>query len=376
MIDEKRVGLTLSGGGVRAMAFHCGVLRWLAENDQLEYVSHISSVSGGSLLVGLIFTINQLRWPSSSEFQEIVEPKIAKLLIESDLQTATVKRLLLPANWQFMLSRANILSRTIETLWGVSAKLDELPVTPVWSVNGTTAETGRRFRFKRKECGDYEVGYAGAGDFTISDVMAVSAAFPVGIGPFVIKTADLLWRKSEAWESYPVNKCEIEPTFKYLHIYDGGVYDNLGLEPLFDIGKRCFKGDVDYVIISDAGSPLARTTAGSALNPFRVKRIADIALDQTRALRVRSFVNFIQKNPSSGIYIQIGISSINQIKKYHEQNKEVASDLLSKEWLDEDSVHHAVAYPTNLKKLTTETYQLLQRHGYETAKWNALLFGK
>lgn len=219
MAAEKKIGLALSGGGIRAMAFHCGVLRWLAENGQLEDVSHISSVSGGSLFAGLIFTINELKWPSSTEYLETVEPKISMLLTETNLQAIAIARLLLPTNWRFLLSRANVLSQTIETVWRASAKVNELPSSPVWTVNGTTAETGKRFRFKKNECGDYEVGYADAGNFSLANIMAVSAAFPVGIGPFAVKTADLTWRKRERWDDPPESRKIIKPSFDTLHIY-------------------------------------------------------------------------------------------------------------------------------------------------------------
>ncbi|HPF07510.1 MAG TPA: patatin-like phospholipase family protein, partial [Spirochaetota bacterium] len=63
--NRRRIGLALSGGGVRAAAFHSGVLKYLAEKGKLEDVNHISSVSGGSLFTGLVFSINSGRWPSS-----------------------------------------------------------------------------------------------------------------------------------------------------------------------------------------------------------------------------------------------------------------------------------------------------------------------
>ena len=68
------IALALSGGGIRAMAFHLGVLRWLAENKSLEQVSHISTVSGGSLILGLILQETSLQWPTSQVFQELVMP--------------------------------------------------------------------------------------------------------------------------------------------------------------------------------------------------------------------------------------------------------------------------------------------------------------
>ena len=61
--NKKAIGLALSGGGVRAAAFHAGVLRYLAEQKLLEQVVHISSVSGGSLFIGIVFQHSSCCWP-------------------------------------------------------------------------------------------------------------------------------------------------------------------------------------------------------------------------------------------------------------------------------------------------------------------------
>ena len=53
-IGGRRIGLALSGGGVRAAAFHLGVLRRLAAEGLLERVSVISTVSGGSLVTAAV----------------------------------------------------------------------------------------------------------------------------------------------------------------------------------------------------------------------------------------------------------------------------------------------------------------------------------
>lgn len=42
--------LALSGGGFRATLFHLGVIRYLCETGRLEEITHIASVSGGSIL--------------------------------------------------------------------------------------------------------------------------------------------------------------------------------------------------------------------------------------------------------------------------------------------------------------------------------------
>lgn len=370
----KRLGLALSGGGVRAMAFHCGVMRWLAENGRLDSICHVSSVSGGSLFVGLVFQFNDWRWPSDEAYCSSVEPKIKGLLTRTSLRDDALARLLRPSNWRYLLSRANVLASTIEQRWGVAASLRDLPPSPVWSVNGTTAENGRRFRFKRTECGDYEIGYADASEFKVADAMAVSAAFPVGIGPFVIRTADFSWRRRKAWNDPPESAVEVTPDFPRLHLYDGGVYDNLGLEPLFDTGSRTLKNDVEAIIISDAGAPLARIPPGWVLSPFRVKRIADIALDQTRALRIRSLIKFFQADPTLGMYLQLGAHAPGRMAQYSASNPAAASALLSEAWLDEGEVELAAREPTSLGRLTPEACGRLERHGYETARWNELIF--
>src|SRR5262245_16367781 len=56
------IALCLSGGGFRALLFHVGVLRRLNEFGMLSRLSVISSVSGGSILNGVLAT----RWSKLS----------------------------------------------------------------------------------------------------------------------------------------------------------------------------------------------------------------------------------------------------------------------------------------------------------------------
>jgi predicted acylesterase/phospholipase RssA len=45
-----KMGLALSGGGFRGTLFHLGVVRFLRDAGVLRDVTHITSVSGGSIL--------------------------------------------------------------------------------------------------------------------------------------------------------------------------------------------------------------------------------------------------------------------------------------------------------------------------------------
>jgi NTE family protein len=342
---KSQVSLALSGGGVRAMAFHLGVLSYMAEKGWLDRVVRISSVSGGTLVTGLIFSVNSGRWPSNrAEFDQVLA-KVRAIMCSTDLRWAALKHLLHPFNWRFVLSRANLIERAIRSTWKVDEHLADLPPVPVWSINGTAAEDGKRFRFKLDEMGDYGLGYA-KHRVRLSTAMAVSAAFPGGIGPLTIRTSHFRWVNRPFGAPESQDK-PWKPEFKKLHLYDGGVYDNLGLESFFDVGKGKSKNGNDVIIVSDAGAPLKRGFSVWALNPFRFKRISDIMSDQVRSLRVRPFATFLQK-VSAGAYLAM-------------DNKLIAQDL-------SPDARLTCAFPTDLCKLTLAQLDAMVRHGYAVAQ--------
>ncbi len=195
MTEQNKFSLALSGGGVRAMAFHAGVLLYLAENNQFEKVEELSSVSGGSLLLGLIYKENNYTWPGSTDYLERIYPTIITQLCNTNLQQKALYTLLHPFNWRYLFSRANILAITIKKHWGIDYKLGGIDTNPIWSINATTAENGKRFRFKQDTFGDYLLGYSNSSHFELAKAIAVSAAFPGGIGPLVIHTDKYLWKK-------------------------------------------------------------------------------------------------------------------------------------------------------------------------------------
>ncbi len=369
----RELAVALSGGGTRAMAFHVGVLRYLAECGLLQRITHISSVSGGSLLTGLIFKSTGWAWPDDGRFLEVTAPFIRSALTESGLAAQMMWSLCRPRNWRYLLSRANILADAIGDLWSIDACLADLPEQPVWSVNATTSETGRRFRFKQSGVGDYTLGYARAAEFKIAEAMAVSAAYPGVFGPFAIDALRYEWRKREAWDLPKDAEPVVEPPFAALHLYDGGIYDNLGTEPLFDSGKQCAKEGADFILVSDAGAPLGQT-APSWIRLFRLKRVADIMGEQTRALRVRSFANFLVNNPEAGAYLQLGADAESRLKTYRSHNPAMADLLLAQSWTSTADLARAAWYKTTLRRMNPADFELLTRHGYETAKWNISLF--
>lgn len=378
-MQKGNIGLSLSGGGVRAVAFHAGVLKWLAKSEKaMEQVVYISSVSGGSLFVGLILSENKLHWPTSEEYLQHILPSVRTLLTEKSLQSTAVRNLLLmPSNWKYLLSRANVLAKTIESLWGVAATMSDLPTSPLWSINGTTGEDGLRFRIKGAFLGDYGTGYTTIPELRLSTAMAISAAFPIGIGPLCLHTEGLTWSKRRSWDT--TEKVEnYVPPYRTLHLYDGGLYDNLGIEPLFDAGRQEMKTQemvkIDKLVVSDAGPPLDKKEIPSLLSPFRLKRLIDIALSQVRALRVRSFVNFIRTHPGAGMYLRVGEDAVSAICRLGRPGSHVVEQLMASHWLSSEEATQAAHYPTTLRRMRARDFDLLVQHGYETARWNAGLW--
>lgn len=358
MTSPTNLCLSLSGGGVRAMAYHAGVLRYLAERNAMEQVSDISTVSGGSLLVGLIMKESDYIWPSSNDYLHRIHAAVRQQLCESSLISSSLRTLIKPKNWQYFFSRANVVSQTISELWQITEPISALPKFPVWSINGTTAETGRRFRFKKDTCGDYRLGYATSDSFSLSDAMAMSAAFPGGIGPLLLKTKSYQWKKLPNWNSPPGSEVSIAPPYKKLHIYDGGVYDNLGTEPFFDPGAGKPKKPNIRLLVSDAGSPMIQQFGFGPLNPLRLMRINEITMDQARSLRVRSLMNYFRSDKGLGCYLMLGQHPTEFFDTEYSEKKS---------WLNINETKQAASYGTSLGKMRATDFDRLEQHGYESA---------
>ena len=121
-------------------------------------VEFISSVSGGSFAVGLVFASAGSRWPDSDEYLRNVVPKCLSLLTTRNVQAAyVIKSLLRP--WRLVSERASVLGGALESHWGITGSLSDLPVTPQWMNNATRYQTGKNWRFQRELMGDYQTQY-------------------------------------------------------------------------------------------------------------------------------------------------------------------------------------------------------------------------
>lgn len=356
-MELHNIGIALSGGGIRATIFHLGVLKWVAEKGVLEEVKRVSSVSGASLCIGMIYAHNKLKWPTSEEFLSMVLPSIEKVLLTNDLQLSALRKLIIsPSYWN---RKVNVLAKALESKWGVHGNLSELMGNMMWYINCTTYETGKRFRFCRNNMGDYVTGYVESPRIPLSDVMAASAGFPILIGPYSLQTGDYKWVPSRYAQS------KWQPPNSTIHLWDGGVYDNLGLESIFKPKDGGTLSDgLNCIIVSNASPSIGIYNRRTGLSLRNLKRLLDISMNQVESLRSRMVMDFITRE-KQGMFIKIG----NNAAKITLESKcpEELKCYLIEKCLSDKQVIKAMNYPTTLRRPTESDYQLLLRHGYEVA---------
>jgi NTE family protein len=225
--ERRRIGLALSGGGFRAAAFHLGVFMKLRELRLLDNIDLISCVSGGSIAGGFLAA----HWGEADVLERLGEY----------LQTRSI------GVWSVLggildpfASRLDKLARSYDRDLFGERKLSDLHDGPRIYINATNLSSGNMFCFAagerlETEMGELELETQLADHFSISRAVAASSAFPPLFPP--------LYLGSDEYKSQDV---------EYVTLSDGGIHDNLGVNPMFR------KLDIaDYAIVSDAGKPFA-----------------------------------------------------------------------------------------------------------------------
>jgi NTE family protein len=272
LADKKRggpapgIGLSVSGGGYRAMLFHLGAFLRLYELGLLQRLDRISSVSGGSITSAKI----ALEWPRLATrddfFEHVVEPirQLAGTTIDIPCILAGI---VLPG------SIASYIALAYRRYLFGSATLQNLPKSPEFVINATNLETGTLWRFTRAFMADYQVGEIRKPELSLAAAVAASSAFPPFLSPYVL-------RVNEA--DFSRVYCKDRRLLSNISLTDGGAYDNLGLETVW---KRYAN-----VLVSDAGAALDAEPSPAADWARLSKRVIDIIYRQVASLRKRQVI--------------------------------------------------------------------------------------
>lgn len=415
----QRIGLSLSGGGFRATVFHLGVLSRLADGQLLERVTALSTVSGGSLCAGLVFALSGYRWPASDAFKRDVLPQARERLTTRSIDRKLIGHVLTHP-WMLVQARAELLARQLESEWGIDGSLQRLPESPDWMANATCFETGKNWRFSRKRMGDHKLGYSALPTLPIADAMAASSGFPGLVGPLEIDTRRYQWFEYADAPQAPADESPsadpdwgdadsaagtrdlaaaaragaarttrpVTPTLETVHLWDGGIYDNLGIEALFKPG-RGLRSDIDFLVVSDASGRPGEEKYPAIWRPDEgLNRLINIAKGQIEGLRSRTVVSHFQHADaaggapgSAGRYFRIGRTPADILRSAAERPAVTAAGLsaqsLSAPRVDAWSrdAQQAVGMETAISRLSGDAFDALHRHGYAVADYVLFAYG-
>lgn len=312
--DQKRIGLALSGGGFRAAAFHLGVLRKLKELGLLSAIDLLSCVSGGSI-AGAHLALN---WGKP----DVLDTLDNYLATRSIAVGSFIGGLVDP-----FATRLEKLANSYDAHLFSGAKLKDVAAGPRAYFNSTNLATGNMFFFVAggglpAEMGEHELGVIAGDDFSLARAVAASSAFPPVFPPLKLGEADYP----------PAGKVD------YVTLTDGGIYDNLGVNPALRERNK-----LDYLIVSDGGKPFANDARPTEDGAIVLKAALDIMMEQIRGLEF----DRIEHRHLAGV-----------------GPKSLWFSIDSAEGQAQDGdCEFASAISTNLKALSKAERSLLSRHG-------------
>src|SRR5205823_6156401 len=201
------IGLALSGGGFRASLYHLGLVRFLRDAGILTQVSHITSVSGGSIFAAHL-VLNWGRYNgSANEFDAAAAEFLS--FVRLDVRNRIIRRfpLTLPLRWprrllgrsNRKLSRTGLLEYHYEKFLYGDKSLFELPEQPRLHILATNLSEGCLCAFsrdgllmmRRRAEGVYRADRIHVGLATVAMAVTASSAFPGFFPPLELRGVDV-----------------------------------------------------------------------------------------------------------------------------------------------------------------------------------------
>jgi NTE family protein len=250
---EVLVMLAFSGGGTRAAAFSYGVLKEL-HGTELSHAGHtyrlsdevdaISGVSGGSFTAAYF-----------GLFKDRIFEDYERVFLRRDVQGELTRQVMFnPVNWGRLLSptftRADLATQLYDETIFDHATFGDLQKSggPFVVINATEMTLGTRFQFTQNYfnpiCSDLS-------EYPVARAVTASSAVPILFSPVTLtnRAGECGWQQP-AWVTNALERPErtsriynlaanivaLEDREKrpYLHLFDGGLADNLGLRAMLD----------------------------------------------------------------------------------------------------------------------------------------------
>jgi NTE family protein len=343
--NETRSGnaLCLSGGGSRAALFHLGVLRRLNETGVLSQMDTISSVSGGSIIAAHL-TRTVAHWPERGQqipnFGDTVALPFEDV-VRRNLRTPPIaRRWLFPRNWLNDQAQIDALAGLFEHYLNNTRLADLPPTGPTFVFCASDNNFGVNWILTRERMGDYLAGYTPPGRVTVGRAAAASSCFPPVFDPMRLGVSP----RALTGGSYPSGP-KRDAIVRGLRLSDGGLYDNLALEPVWK--------DHQIVVASDGGGLFGPQPDLGLID--RLKRYAKVMGRQGTALRKRWLISNYLTAQLEGAYIGIGTP----VSRYEVDTLGYSDDLVAE---------RIAPIRTDLDEFSTGEIAVLQNHGYLVAE--------
>lgn len=212
--DHRFLALSISGGGSRAANFGAAVMLELQARQWLDQVDVISGVSGG--------TLPTVYYGLREKAGAFTEPALRKSL-GYDFQASWIRRWFLPQNifryWLTDFTRSDIMVQVFNKELYHDATFGELQPRPKILLNSTIHNDHTRFTFTDERFARLRSVLA---SYPVANAVNASSAFP---GAFQDVTLQ--------WYMKPP---------QYIHLYDGGPIDNLGVQAITEYINRNILG--------------------------------------------------------------------------------------------------------------------------------------
>ena len=334
--------LCLSGGGYRAALFHLGAVRRMNECGLLGHLDMISSVSGGSILSAhLARVVNP--WPECDEVFPDWEARVAepfRAFCRCDIRTPALMRSLLHP-WRLL--RQGLDPAGLETAYHrllSPGSLADLPETPRFVFCATELLTATLWRFERDAIRSWRTSQLKPESAdTIARAVAASSCFPPLFAPM---------RPTREKDRIPDVEIDGLPPLpaSQLRLTDGGLYDNLGIEPAIKRHKVIF--------ISDGGAPFDYAQADGLVK--QGKRYFDVLVRQVANLRWQEYFHLRSRNEILGGYWRLT----------HAQPKDdgTPSDGTQGRYSEKFAQEIIASIRTDLNTFTPTEAGVLENHGY------------